>query len=72
VKNSVTTTPRKNSSTLEVLEAYLFLKGRILLDKQRNKLFNFLDANSKKLDAIVDKKIKNFDMDQYAMFRDIT
>ena len=57
---------------LEVLEAYLYLKARIYLDQQRNNLFKFLDKHSKKLDDIADSKIKNFDMRQYAMFRDIT
>lgn len=57
---------------LEVLEAYLYLKSRMFLDEQRNKLFKFLDDSSKKLDAIAEIKIRNLDMSQYAMFRDIT
>jgi hypothetical protein len=62
----------KQDRTLEVLEAYLYLKARIVLDKNRNKLFKFLDKHSRKLDDIAEIKIRNFDMSQYAMFRDIT
>jgi hypothetical protein len=63
---------KKQIRTLDVLEAVLFLKGRIYFDTQRNRLFKFLDTHSKKLDAIAEIKIRNFDMSQYAMFRDIT
>jgi hypothetical protein len=62
----------KQDRTLEVLEAYLYLKARMVLDSKRNKLFKFLDKHSKRLDAIAEIKIRNFDMGQYAMFRDIT
>lgn len=65
-------TSRNQYRTLEVLEAYLYLKARVYLDQHRNSLFKFLDKHSKKLDNIADSKIKNFDMRQYAMFRDIT
>jgi hypothetical protein len=63
---------KKQIRTLDVLEAVLFLKGRIYFDTQRNRLFKFLDTHSKKLDQIAEIKIRNFDMSQYAMFRDIT
>jgi len=62
----------KQYRTLEVLEAYLYLKARMILDSNRNKLFKFLDKHSKKFDNIAEIKIRNFDMSQYAMFRDIT
>lgn len=62
----------KQDRTMEVLQAYLWLKTRIVLDEQRNKLFKVLDKYSKKLDRIAEIKIRNFDMSQYAMFRDLT
>ena len=62
----------KDKALLEVLEAYLLLKSRVILDNQRNKLFGLIDKNSKKLDAYANARIRNFDMAQYAMFRDIT
>lgn len=62
----------KQDRIAEVLEAYLLLKLRVYLDTQRNKLFKFLDTKSKRLDALTEIKIRNFDISQYAMFRDIT
>jgi hypothetical protein len=62
----------KQQKLLEILEAYLLLKGRMTLDKYRNDLFKLLDKHSAKLDKATESRVAKFSMAQYTYFRDLT